>query len=162
VIKLLDEENCVALVNFQGLTPLKILYGGVEPTLPLPRGGEEVLIKIRVTLLKSDIPPILSSGVLAKEQKDLRIGRDTGSSAVENEATKHDDADVPIYLLNDRLTRPWSSLEGPNDTVDVERDKTLYKAADAIRKKFAFPWWKRNVLISFRIWFKITFRCLSV
>jgi hypothetical protein len=61
----------------------------------------------------------------AKDQKDLRLGRDTGSSTVENEATKHDDAEVPIFLWNDRLARPWRSLEGPNDTVDTERDMTL-------------------------------------
>jgi hypothetical protein len=53
-------------------------------------------------LLKGDVPPILSSGVSAKKQK--------GSSAVENEATKNDDTEVPIYLWNDRLTRPWRSL----------------------------------------------------
>jgi hypothetical protein len=157
VIKPLDEETCVALVNVQGLTPLKMLYGGVEALFYVLPGGE-VLIKRRATLLKGDVPPIISSGVSAKEQKGLRLGRDTGSSAVENEATKHDDAEVPIYLWNDRLTRPWRSLEGPNDTVDVERDKTLYKAADAIRNKFALPWWKQNVLRYFRIWFKITYR----
>jgi hypothetical protein len=88
----------------------------------------------------------------------LCLGRDTVSSAVENEATKHDDAEVPIFLWNDRLTLPWRSLEGPNDTVDMERDMTLYKYADAIRNKFALPWWKHNVLRSFRIWFKITYR----
>jgi hypothetical protein len=65
-----------------------------------------VLIKRRVKLFKGDVPSILSSGVSAKEQKDLRLGRDTGNSAVENEATKHDDAEVPIYLWNDRMTRP--------------------------------------------------------
>jgi hypothetical protein len=30
VIRPLDEETCMALVNVQGLTPLKMLYGGVE------------------------------------------------------------------------------------------------------------------------------------
>jgi hypothetical protein len=158
VIKPLYEETCVALVNVKGLTPLKMLYGGVETFFPVLPGGEEVLIKRRVKLLKGDVPPILSSGVSAKEQNDLRLGRDTGSSAVVNEATTHYDAEVPIYLWNDRLTRPWRILERPNDKVDVERDKTLYKAADAILNKFALPWWKRNVLRSFRIWFKITYR----
>jgi hypothetical protein len=43
VIKPLDEETCVALVNVQGLTPLKMLYGGVDTLFSvLPRG---VLIK---------------------------------------------------------------------------------------------------------------------
>jgi hypothetical protein len=40
VIKPLDEETCVALVNVQGLTPLNMLYGGVETLfLVLPGGG---------------------------------------------------------------------------------------------------------------------------
>jgi hypothetical protein len=41
VIKPLDEETCVALVvNVQGLTPLKMLYGGVETLFSvLPGGG---------------------------------------------------------------------------------------------------------------------------
>jgi hypothetical protein len=30
VIKPLDDETCVELVNVQGLTPLKMLHGGVE------------------------------------------------------------------------------------------------------------------------------------
>jgi hypothetical protein len=157
VIKPLDEEICVALVNVQCLTPLKMLYGGVEALFSvLPGGGG--LIKRKVKLLKGDVPPILSSGVLYKEQKYLRLGCDTGNSEVENEATKHDDAEVPTYLWNDRPTRPWCSLEGPNDTVDVEGDKKLYKADEAIRNKLSFPWWKRNVLRSFRVWFKNTYR----
>jgi hypothetical protein len=118
VIKPLDEETRVALVNVQGLTPLKMIYGRVEALFSvLPGGG--VFIKIRVKLLKGDVPPILSSGVSEKEQKDLRIGCNTGNYEVENEATKHDDAEVPTYLWNERLTHLWRSLEGPNDTVDV-------------------------------------------
>jgi hypothetical protein len=151
-----DEETCVELVNVQGLTPLKMLYGGVEALFSVLPGGEEVLIKRRVKLLKGDVPPILSLGVSEKEQKNLRLGCDTGNYEVENKATKHDDAEVATYLWNDPLKRPWRSLEGPNDNVDVERDKTLYKAADAIRNKFVLPWRKRNVLRSFRVWFKTT------
>jgi hypothetical protein len=135
-----------------------LLCGGVEALFSVLPGGDEVLFKRRAKLRKGDVPPILSLGVSAKEQKYLRIGRDTGNSEVENEATKRDEAEVPLYLWNERLTRPWRSLKGPNDTVDVERDKTLHKAVDAIRNKFALPWWKRNVLISFRVWFKITYR----
>jgi hypothetical protein len=82
VIKPLDEENCVALANVQGLTPLKMLYGGVETLFSVLPGG--VLIKRGVKLIKGDVPPILSSGVSAKEKKDLGLGRDTVSSAVEN------------------------------------------------------------------------------
>jgi hypothetical protein len=40
-IKPLDEETCVALVvNVQGLTPLKMLYGGVETLFSVLPGGE--------------------------------------------------------------------------------------------------------------------------
>jgi hypothetical protein len=39
MIKLLDEDICVALVNVQGLTPLKMLYGGVEALFSVLRGG---------------------------------------------------------------------------------------------------------------------------
>jgi hypothetical protein len=63
VIKPLDEETCVTLVNVQGLTPLKMLYGGAETLFSVLSGGEEVLIKRRVKLLKGDVPSILSSGV---------------------------------------------------------------------------------------------------
>jgi hypothetical protein len=63
VIKPLDEEICVALVNVQGFTPLKMLYGGVEALFSVLRGGVDVFIKRRVNLLKGDFPLVLSSGV---------------------------------------------------------------------------------------------------
>jgi hypothetical protein len=40
VIKPLDEETCVSLVNVQGLTPLKMIYGGVETLYSVLPGGE--------------------------------------------------------------------------------------------------------------------------
>jgi hypothetical protein len=39
VLKCLDEEARVALVNVQGLTPLKMLYRGVEVLFSVLRGG---------------------------------------------------------------------------------------------------------------------------
>jgi hypothetical protein len=77
---------------------------------------------------------------------------------IENKATKHDDADVPIYLWNDRLTRPWRSLAGSEDIIDEELNEKLYKAEDTIRKKFLLSCWKKKVRRSFMVWFRTTFR----
>jgi hypothetical protein len=71
---------------------------------------------------------------------------------------KHDDVEVPIHLWNDRLTLPWRSLEGSDDIIDEELNVKLYKAADTIRNKFVLPCWKKNVRISFMVWFKTTYR----
>jgi hypothetical protein len=66
-------------------------------------------------MLKGDVSSILSSGASEKEQHDLCIGRDSEVSDVKNE---DDDAEVPTYLWNDRMTRSWRSLEDPDDTIN--------------------------------------------
>jgi hypothetical protein len=104
-----------------------------------------VLIERKVKILKGNVPSILSSRVSQAEISDLCLGRSAEVVGIENEATKkHDDTDVPIYLRNDRLTRPWRSLAGSEDIIDEELNEKLYKAADTIRNKFVLPCWKKN------------------
>jgi hypothetical protein len=88
---------------------------------------------------------------------DLCIVRSAEVVGIENEATKHDDADVPIYLWNDRLTRPWCILEGSEDIIDEELNDKLYKATDTIRNKVVLHCWKKNVRRSFMVWFRSTY-----
>jgi hypothetical protein len=109
-------------------------------------------------MIKDDVPAILSLGVSEKEQKGICIGHDTGVSGIKNEATKHDDAEVPTYLWNDRLTCPWRILDDPDVTINVERNKRSIDAADINRNKLMLPWWKLYVLSSFMVWFKATCR----
>jgi hypothetical protein len=53
-------------------------------------------------------------------------------------------------------------MEDPDDTINVERNKRLIEARDTIRNKFVVPWWKCNVLRSFMVWFKATYRTLVI
>jgi hypothetical protein len=96
VLNLLDDAPRVALVNVQGLMPLKMLYIGVEALFLVLLGGG--LIHKSMQVLNGDVPATLSSGVYGKEQKDLCLGSDTGGCGVEHEAIKHDDAEVPTCL----------------------------------------------------------------
>jgi hypothetical protein len=57
-----------------------------------------VLIDIKVQMLKENVSAILSSRVLKTEQSYLHLGRSADVVCIENEATKHDDAEVPIHL----------------------------------------------------------------
>jgi hypothetical protein len=109
-------------------------------------------------LINGNVPSILSSRVAQAEISDLCLGRSAEVVGIKNEATKHDDADVPIYLWNDRLTRPWRSLAGSEDIIDEELNEKLYKAADTIRNKFMLPCWKKNARRSFMVWFRSTYR----
>jgi hypothetical protein len=152
VLKRFDEESLMALVNVKGLTPLKMLYRGVEALFLVLSGGVGVLIHRTMQIIKGDMPSILSFWVSEKENQDLHLGRDSGVSGAENEATKHDDAEVQTYLWNDRLVRSWRSLESPDDTINEERKKRFIEAANTISNKFVLPWWKRNVLISFMVY----------
>jgi hypothetical protein len=111
-----------------------------------------------VQILKGNVPAIMSSRVSQAEQADLCLGRSAEVVVIENEATKHDDADVPICLWNDRLTRPWRSLAGSEDIIDEDLNVKLYKVADTIRNKFVLPCWKKNVRRSFMVWFRTTYR----
>jgi hypothetical protein len=92
------------------------------------------------------------------EQSDLCLGRSAEVVGITNEATKHDDAGVPIHLWNDRLTRPWRSLAGSDDIIDEELNVKLCKAEDTIRNKFVIPCWKKNVRRLSMVWFKTTYR----
>jgi hypothetical protein len=126
VLKKLNEENSVALLNVQGLTPLKMLHRGIEALFSVLRGGGvEVLSDIKVQRPKGNEPAILSSRVSQTEQSDLCLGRYAEAVGIKNEATKHDDADVPIYLWNDCLTRPWRSLAGSDEIIDEELNVKL-------------------------------------
>jgi hypothetical protein len=109
-------------------------------------------------MLKGNVPSILSSRVSQAEISDLCLGRSAEVVGIENEATKHDDAYIPIYLWNDRLTRPWRSLAGLEDITDEELNEKLYKVGDTIRNKCVLPCWKKNVMRSFIVWFRSTYR----
>jgi hypothetical protein len=56
-----------------------------------------VLIDRKVQILKVNVLYILSSGVSQTEQSDLCLGRSAEVVGIKNEATKHDDAEVPIH-----------------------------------------------------------------
>jgi hypothetical protein len=99
-----------------------------------------------VKILKGDVPAILSSRVSHKEQHNLCLGRDAGVVGIDNEDTKHDYDEVPIYLWNDRLMHPWLSFEWPDDIINGFINKRLFKAAYMLRNKLVLPWWNRNVL----------------
>jgi hypothetical protein len=58
------------------------------------------------------------------------------------------------YTLH--IVRPWRSLEGPGDIINVERDKIMIDAADKIMNKFALPRWKHSIIRSFMVWCKVT------
>jgi hypothetical protein len=64
------------------------------------------------------LPSILSSRVSHTDQSDLCIGRSAEVFGIEHDSNKHDDAEAPIHLWNDRLTRPWRSLAGSDDIID--------------------------------------------
>jgi hypothetical protein len=101
---------------------------------------------------------ILSSRVSQTDQSDLCLGRSAEVVGIENEATKHDDAEVPIHLWNDRLTRQWRSLAVSDYIIDEELNVKLYSAADMIRNKFVLPCWKKKLRRLFMVWFKTTYR----
>jgi hypothetical protein len=117
-----------------------------------------VLIDRKVQILKVNVLYILSSGVSQTEQSDLCLGRSAEVVGIKNETTKHDDAEVPIHLWNDRRTRPWRSLAGPDDIIDEELTVKLYKEAYTISNKSVLPYWKKTVRRSFMVWFKTTYR----
>jgi hypothetical protein len=71
-------------------------------------------------MLKGNVPDILYSRVSQNEQSDLCLGRSAGVVDIENEATKYDDAEVPIHVWNDQLMRPWFNLAGSDDIIDEE------------------------------------------
>jgi hypothetical protein len=144
----------------RGLTPLKMLHRGIEAIFSVSPGGDDVLINRNVQMIKGDMPAILCLRVSQMEQPDLCLGRDAGVVGIENEATKNDDAEVPIHLWNDWQTRPWRSLAVPDDIIDEDLNKKLCKAAYTIRNKFVLPWWKKNVRRSCMTWFKTTHRTL--
>jgi hypothetical protein len=159
VLKQLNEETNIALLNVQVLRPLKMLYRGILALFSILPGGVEVLIDRKVQMLKVNVPVvILSSRVSHTEQSDLFLGRYAEVVGIKNEATKHDDAEVPIHLWNDLLTRLWRSLEGSDDSIDEELNVKLHKAADTIRNKLVLPFWKKNVMRLFMVWFKTTYR----
>jgi hypothetical protein len=59
------------------------------------------------------------------------------------EATKHDDAEVPIWLWNSRLkTREWNFLEGREWESDL-----------VVIRSFGLRFWRRKATSSFFLWF---------
>jgi hypothetical protein len=90
VLKKLNKESSVTLLNVQVLTPLKMLHRGIETLFSVLLGGE-VLIDRKVQMLKGNVPAILSLRVSQADQADLCLGRSTEVSTevvgIGNEAT---------------------------------------------------------------------------
>jgi hypothetical protein len=59
------------------------------------------------------------------------------------EATKHDDAEVPMWLWNSWLkTREWNFLEGRE-----------WESVLVVIRSFSLRFWRRKVTSSFFLWF---------
>jgi hypothetical protein len=136
------------LVATPQLTPFKILVAATNLVLNILPGGAEIEMFVS---LEGKLPAIVHTREMdyraeptGEVNELLRMGAHGElTRASLEEATKHDDAEVPIWLWNSRLkTLEWNFLEGRE-----------WESALVVIRSFGLRCWQRKVTSSFFLWF---------
>jgi hypothetical protein len=107
----MPEELRTLLLKVPNLTTLKVLVAAALAVVNGRPGGGGALPSRKESERPGEVPEFLSSRVLPTES--LKLGKDGGAKASQEEATKDDDAEVPVQLWNSRLTKLWDGDASP-------------------------------------------------
>ena len=107
----------------------------------------------KVSLLNNLRQPIFSldnDDTLVRNHDKFMI-KETQLEIANKQAVKHDDAEIPVHIWNERLMKTYPV---PNNIRGIS-DAKLNNALSVLRK-FALKLWKRRVLASFKSYLKST------